>query len=100
MTMKCIKWPQNIPNGRNTYQHFPLQNHPEFTQIGIFGLKICMPSGNPAFETNTATGPICSAWRNQERPWDDCIQHARVCADTFNVKESQVSATVVEGLFS
>jgi hypothetical protein len=35
------------PNGHKMYQHLPLQDPPKFTQIGIFGLKICMPSGNP-----------------------------------------------------
>jgi hypothetical protein len=29
-------------------QHLPLQYPPKFTQIGIFGLKIYLPSGNPA----------------------------------------------------
>jgi hypothetical protein len=33
---KCLK---NIPNGRNIYQQFPIQDPPKFTQIGIFGLK-------------------------------------------------------------
>jgi hypothetical protein len=33
--------PQNIPNGHLIYQHFPLKDPPKFTQIGIFGLKIC-----------------------------------------------------------
>jgi hypothetical protein len=27
------------PNGHEIYQHFPLQDLPKFTQIGIFGLK-------------------------------------------------------------
>jgi hypothetical protein len=34
------KWPQNIPNGHKTYQHFPFTGPPKFTQIGIFALKI------------------------------------------------------------
>jgi hypothetical protein len=46
----------NIPNDRKisrmatkyTYQPLPLQDPPKFTQIGIFGLKICIASGNPA----------------------------------------------------
>jgi hypothetical protein len=29
----------NIPNGHKIYQHFPTWGPPEFTQIGIFGLK-------------------------------------------------------------
>jgi hypothetical protein len=29
------------------YQHLPLQDPPKFTQIGIFGLKIYIPYGNP-----------------------------------------------------
>jgi hypothetical protein len=48
MTIKNIKLPQNIPNGRKVhkpnghkiYQHLLLQGHPKFTQIGIFGMKI------------------------------------------------------------
>jgi hypothetical protein len=47
---------KNIPNGRKiyeieieyTYKHLPLQDPPKFTQIWIFGLKIPIPSGNPA----------------------------------------------------
>jgi hypothetical protein len=54
------KWPQNtytklqqnIPNGHKLYQmatkytnkkdqHLPLQDPTKFTQIGIFGLKMC-----------------------------------------------------------
>jgi hypothetical protein len=38
------KWPDNIPNGHKIDQHFPFQ---DLTQILIFGLKICIPSGNP-----------------------------------------------------
>jgi hypothetical protein len=29
------------------YQHLLMQDPPKFTPIGIFGLKICIPSGNP-----------------------------------------------------
>jgi hypothetical protein len=29
------------PNGRLIWQHLPFQDPPKFTQIGIFGLKIC-----------------------------------------------------------
>jgi hypothetical protein len=46
---KYTRWPQTIPNCRKVvviavhiiYQHPPLQDSPKFTQIGIFGLKIC-----------------------------------------------------------
>jgi hypothetical protein len=41
MARKFTEWPQNI------YQHLPLQDPPKFTQMGIFGLKIYVPSGNP-----------------------------------------------------
>jgi hypothetical protein len=34
------KWPENSPNGHKVYQRLPSQDHPKFTQIGIFGLKI------------------------------------------------------------
>jgi hypothetical protein len=40
------KRPYNIPNGRKIYQHYPFRGPPKFTQIGIFGSKICKPSGN------------------------------------------------------
>jgi hypothetical protein len=48
ITIKFTKWPQclpnrskNRPNSHKIYQHTPLQDPPKFTQIGIFGLKIC-----------------------------------------------------------
>jgi hypothetical protein len=49
ITIKYTKWPQNIPNGRTidqiavkyVDQYLQLQEPPKFTQIGIFGLKIC-----------------------------------------------------------
>jgi hypothetical protein len=28
-------------------QHLPLQDPPKFSQFGLFGMKIHMPSGNP-----------------------------------------------------
>jgi hypothetical protein len=31
------------------YRHCPLKGPPKFTQTGIFGTQICMPSGNPDF---------------------------------------------------
>jgi hypothetical protein len=40
MASKYTEWPQNIPNGHKMYQHFPLQDPPKYTKIGIFGLKI------------------------------------------------------------
>jgi hypothetical protein len=43
-----------MPNGSKIDQmaikfanSFHLQDTPKFTQTGIFGLKICLPSGNP-----------------------------------------------------
>jgi hypothetical protein len=58
ITAKYNKWPQNMPNGRKIeknghkiYQHLPLQDPPKFTQIGIFGLKIChLATLMPAFK--------------------------------------------------
>jgi hypothetical protein len=32
------------------YQRLSLQGPPKFTQIAMFGLKLCTPSGNPAGE--------------------------------------------------
>jgi hypothetical protein len=40
MAAKYTKCTQNLPNDHTTYQHLSLQDHPKFTQIGIFGLKI------------------------------------------------------------
>jgi hypothetical protein len=34
------KWPQNRRNVRNIYHHLSLQDTLQFTQIGVFGLKI------------------------------------------------------------
>jgi hypothetical protein len=39
--MKYNKLPQYRQNGHIIYQHRPLQDPPKFTQIWIFGLKIC-----------------------------------------------------------
>jgi hypothetical protein len=41
MTTKYTKWQKYRPNGLKIYQHLQLQDPPKFTQIGIFGLKIC-----------------------------------------------------------
>jgi hypothetical protein len=37
------------------YQHLSLQDSPKFTQIGIFGFKIYVPSGNPDSKLNLAS---------------------------------------------
>jgi hypothetical protein len=50
LAMKCTKWPKYIPNGQIIYQPFQFQGPPKFTQIVIFGLKIYIPSGNPALD--------------------------------------------------
>jgi hypothetical protein len=41
IAIKYTKWLQNLPNGRKIYQNHPSQDPPKFTQIWIFGLKIC-----------------------------------------------------------
>jgi general stress protein 26 len=41
ITIKHTEWTQNLPNGHKIYQHLSLQDPTKFTQIGIFGLKIC-----------------------------------------------------------
>jgi hypothetical protein len=41
--MKSTNWPYNIPNGQ-----FPYQGPSQRTQIGIFGVQLYKPSGNPA----------------------------------------------------
>jgi hypothetical protein len=58
MTIKYTKLPYRIPNGREIdqvaikYTHIfqckALQNLPK---LGVFGLKICTPSGNPEKKT-------------------------------------------------
>jgi hypothetical protein len=44
MTTKCTKWPKiyhlAVKYGHKKYQNLPLQGLLNFTQIGIFGLKI------------------------------------------------------------
>jgi hypothetical protein len=40
MVIEFINWPKNLPTGHKIYQHLPLQDHPKFTQNGIFGFKI------------------------------------------------------------
>jgi hypothetical protein len=47
MAIKHKKWLQNGPNGPKLYQHFLFQGPPKFTQTGIFGSKMRMPSGSP-----------------------------------------------------
>jgi hypothetical protein len=47
MAVKLTQLLQIIPNGRKIYQSLPLQDPTKYTLIGIFGLKICIPSGNP-----------------------------------------------------
>jgi hypothetical protein len=37
----------NGVNYHKIYLNLPLQEPPKFTQIGIFGMKINKPSGNP-----------------------------------------------------
>jgi hypothetical protein len=49
MAKNYTEWPQNIPNGHKLYQHFPFQDPPKYTQIGIFGFEN-IPSGNPRAE--------------------------------------------------
>jgi hypothetical protein len=47
MTTKYVhQMPLKRPNGDKIYQHIPLQDLPNFSQIGIFGFEN-MPSGNP-----------------------------------------------------
>jgi hypothetical protein len=47
MYINYINWPHNIPNGNKLDRHLIFQDPPKFTQIGIFGKKIPVPSGNP-----------------------------------------------------
>jgi hypothetical protein len=39
-SINYTKWPNNILNGHKIYRHFPYEGTPNFTKIGIFGLKI------------------------------------------------------------
>jgi hypothetical protein len=43
----------HIPKGLKIYQQFPFQGPPKTIQIGIFGFKIFIPSGNPAQSLST-----------------------------------------------
>jgi hypothetical protein len=38
---RYTKWLENRPNGQKIYRHLQLQDPPKFTQLEIFGLKIC-----------------------------------------------------------
>jgi hypothetical protein len=40
MATNYTKWTKNLPDGYRIYQHLLLQDHPKFTLMGIFGLKI------------------------------------------------------------
>jgi hypothetical protein len=39
MAIKYFQWPYNRPNLHKIYQHFQFEDHPKFTQIGLFGSK-------------------------------------------------------------
>jgi hypothetical protein len=41
MTTKYTKCPKNRPTGHKIHQYLPLLDPPKFTEITIFGLKIC-----------------------------------------------------------
>jgi hypothetical protein len=49
-------------------KHLPLQDPWKFTQIGIFGLKICMPSGNPVLQATS--NPFESSFGVKENKWN------------------------------
>jgi hypothetical protein len=49
MAIKYTNWPQIRPNSNKIYKCLPLQGPPKFTQFGILGLKIYVPSSNPGF---------------------------------------------------
>jgi hypothetical protein len=40
MVIKYPKCPLNIPKASKIHQHFPIQSHTKFAQIGIFGSKL------------------------------------------------------------
>jgi hypothetical protein len=46
MGIRYTKWLQNIRNDHKLYQ-LQFQVLPKYTQIGIFGIKIYIPSGSP-----------------------------------------------------
>jgi hypothetical protein len=47
---------KNIPNNHKIYRHLPFIDPLKFTQIGIFGLKIHMPFGNPEADCQLSFG--------------------------------------------
>jgi hypothetical protein len=51
---KIYQMTVNGPNGHRIDQHLPLQDRAKFTQIGIFGLKLHLPSGNPGLQPSYA----------------------------------------------
>jgi hypothetical protein len=50
MAVKFTTWLKNRPDGHKIYQHFLFQCPQKYIQIGIFGLKANIKSGNPARE--------------------------------------------------
>jgi hypothetical protein len=71
---------QNIPNGHKIYQHFPFQGPSKFTQIGIFGLKLHKPSGNPAEDAS----------RNNAGPGTDVM-----ILKIFSLKKLPISSQIM-----
>jgi hypothetical protein len=105
MTIKYSVWPQNIQNDRKinkmaVKQPFPLQGPPKYSQIGIFGMKIGIPSGNPA--AGNKTKPlICRAAQQQfikkTKPSDFSFPRGRhkVRALLSNTHEYEISGLFV-----
>jgi hypothetical protein len=95
------------------YQNLPLQDPPKFAQIGIFGLKIYAPSGNPAAEPQDSSREHSMQqvafvslthlgytqagrpdWTNL-RPLDDCLLR-----DSFLKLQKQPMFKLIFSLFS
>jgi hypothetical protein len=52
-----------VPNGHEKEQKFPSQSPPKYTIVGIFGIKMYAPSGNPAWtptEVKSESFVLCS----------------------------------------
>jgi hypothetical protein len=88
MAIKYTRWPLYIYilNGHNRYvPTFSIPRTSKITKIGIFGLKICIPSGNPGRNEFTvgdvhlifnvlehfSTGRWRFDWNKPEEMWPD-----------------------------
>jgi hypothetical protein len=74
------KW----PNGQKIYHHFPFQGPQKITQIGIFGLKIYLTSGNPVFASGNYPRKATSYFSAQ-KVWSSVCFHQKKNQSLFSL---------------